>query len=61
MGILNNALGINLTNEEPLTFSPYSSSMEEGGGVPPPPLERMITEGGIPMITESTLEFMITE
>jgi hypothetical protein len=61
MGILQNALGINLTNHEPLIDSPYSNSYDQGESFPPPGTERMITETGILMITETTLAFMITE
>lgn len=61
MGTLNNRLGFNTTNQDPLTHSPFSSSFDEGGGLPPPGTERMITEAGIYMITEVTVDYMITE
>ncbi len=61
MGILQNALGINLTNHDPLIDSPFNNSGDQGESFPPPGSERMITETGIFMITESTLSFMITE
>ncbi len=61
MGTLNNSLGFNLTDQAPLTHSPFSGSSDEGGGFPPPGSERMITETGILMITEVTLDHMITE
>lgn len=61
MGVLNNILGFNLTNEEPLTHSPFSSSYDEGSGTPPPEEFRMITETGVYMITQTSLQYMITE
>ena len=61
MGILNNALGINVTNREPLIDSPFSISFDQGESYPPPGSEHMITETGIFMITETLLERMITE
>jgi len=61
MGVLQNPLGINLTNHNPLKDSPFNSSFDEGETFPPPGSERMITETGIYMITESTLDYMITE
>lgn len=38
MGILNNALGINLTNDDPLNSSPFNESAEFGVLSPPPPV-----------------------
>ena len=61
MGILQNRLGINLTNGTPLIQSPFSNTSDEGESFPPPGSERMITETGIYMITEITLDDMITE
>ena len=61
MGILNNALGINLTNHQPLIDGPFSESFDHGGSFPPPGSSHMITETGIQMITETTLDDMITE
>jgi len=61
MGILQNALGINLTDHDPLTDSPFVNTRDQGEGFPPPGSERMITETGIFMITEASLSFMITE
>jgi len=61
MGILNNRLGLNLTTHQPLIHSPFETSADEGEPFVPPGSERMITETGILMITESTLSFMITE
>lgn len=61
MGILQNPLGINLTDHMPIKDSPFNNSSSSGGSFPPPGSERMITENGILMITESTSDFMITE
>ena len=61
MGILNNALGINLTNHQPLIDGPFNESFDQGGSFPPPGSFTMITETGIDMITETTLYNMITE
>lgn len=61
MGILQNALGINLTDTNPLVDSPFNNSFDQGENFPPPGSDVMITETGIFMITESTLSFMITE
>ncbi len=61
MGILQNRLGINLTNGTPLLQSPFNNTSDEGESFPPPGSERMITETGIYMITEITLDHMITE
>ncbi len=61
MGILQNPLGISLTDHEPLIDSPFNNSFNSGDSFPPPGTDRMITETGIYMITETTLSFMITE
>jgi len=61
MGILNNPLGINLTTHMPVTNSPYNDSDDEGESFPPPGSQRMITETGIYMITQTALNDMITE
>ena len=61
MGVLQNPLGINLTNHHPIKDSPFNDSFGEGELFPPPGSERMITETGIFMITETTLDHMITE
>ena len=61
VGILQTPLGINITNNEPLTSSPFTEAFNDGEPFPPPTTERMITETGILMITESTLYHMITE
>jgi hypothetical protein len=61
MGILHNKLGISLTRHQPLTDSPFVNSFDEGEPFIPPGSEFMITETGIFMITESTLDLMITE
>jgi hypothetical protein len=37
MGILNNALGINLTNEDPIIYSPFNESADFGILNPAPP------------------------
>ncbi len=48
--------------QNPLTDSLYVLEFNDGSGnIPPPGDEFMITETGIFMITESTLDFMITE
>ena len=62
MGVLQNPLGMNLTDTVPVINSPFNNS-EYGhlGYVPPPGSEFMITETGSFMITETTLDFMITE
>lgn len=61
MGTLNNALGMNVTNHEPLIDGPFNQSFDQGGSFPPPGSAKMITETGIQMITEVTLDDMITE
>jgi hypothetical protein len=61
MGILQNPLGINLTNNMPLIHGPFGNSDFGEGGFPPFGTFHMITEGGDQMITETTLDDMITE
>jgi hypothetical protein len=61
MGILNNALGINLTNHQPLIDSPFGTSFDNGESFPPPGTYEMITETGILMLTETGFNHMITE
>jgi hypothetical protein len=61
MGVLQNALGMNLTNHDPLIDSPYNNGGGGDASFPPPGSDRMITETGIYMITETTLAFMDTE
>ena len=61
MGILNNALGINLTDENPIINSPFNESESYGYVVPPPGSDYMITETGIFMQTEAGSNLMITE
>ena len=61
MGILQNALGINLTNHDPLIDSPFNNSYDSGESFPPPTSDYMITETGIFMLDEDGIELMITE
>lgn len=61
MGILQNALGINLTNHDPLIDSPFSNSFDQGESFPPPGSEFMITEAGLFMLDQDGVELMITE
>lgn len=61
MGILQNALGINLTNHDPLIDSPFNNSYDQGESFPPPGSDYMITETGIFMLDEDGIELMITE
>lgn len=61
MGVLNNALGINLTVHDPLLDSPFTAYEAQGQAFPPPGSFFMITEAGIYMIDETTLDRMITE
>ncbi len=61
MGILQSALGINLTNHEPLISSPFGNSFDQGEGFPPSGSVFMITETGIFMLDEDGIELMITE
>lgn len=62
MGVLQNPLGINVTDHNPLIDSPYNTGFNSGDSFPPHGHERMITElTGEFMITEITLDYMITE
>jgi hypothetical protein len=61
MSILNTVLGINLTNDYPLTSSPFNESSSVAYIVPPPESEYMITENDLFMQTESGANLMITE
>lgn len=61
VGVLQNPLGINLTSHDPVIDSPFVIGFSEGQSFPPPPSQRMITETGDHMITETTLDHMITE
>ena len=61
MGTLNNVLGFNLTDNDPLTVSPFDANESLMFVVPPPPSFYMITETGIFMLTEDGLNLMITE
>jgi hypothetical protein len=61
MSLFNQSLGINLTDHNPLVDSVFSSSFDNGESFVPPSSNYMITETGLFMITESSLNFMITE
>jgi hypothetical protein len=61
MGILNRALGMNLTNEMPLIENPFNVSEALSYVVPPAPSKYMITEDGKFMLTENGINLMITE
>ncbi len=61
MGILQNPLGINLTDHDPIKTSVFNGDYDSGGGFPPPGTEFMITETGIFMLDEDGIELMITE
>lgn len=61
MGVLNNALGFNLTIDDPINDSPFSESASISYVVPPPGSYYMITENGIFMQTETGNNLMITE
>lgn len=61
MGVLQNALGINLGDHNPLIDSPFNNSADNGEPFIPPTDFFMITEAGIYMIDETTLDRMITE
>lgn len=61
MGILQNPLGINVSHYMPVVNSPFNNSEAQGQSFPPPGSDKMITEGGDQMITETTLDDMITE
>ncbi len=61
MAIFSAPLGINLTNHQPLIDSPFTGP--ENGSIPNigPVGFVMITEAGVFMITEISLDFMVTE
>ena len=61
MGVLQNPLGINLTDCMPLTNGPFGNSDTQSSSFPPPGSSNMISETGAQMITETTLDNMITE
>ena len=61
MGILNNPLGINLTDEMPLISSPFTEGYSQGFNPTPPGSDFIITETGEFILTETTLNFLITE
>lgn len=61
MGTLNNALGFNLTDDDPLTVSPFDADESLNANIPPPFTFFMITETGIFMQTEAGFNLMITE
>ena len=61
MGVLNNALGINLTNHDPIIESPFNEGESYGYVNPPPGSDYMITETGLYMLTETGDNLMITE
>jgi hypothetical protein len=60
MGVFNIPLGTNV-GDNLLLFSPFVQSEAGNDSFPPPSSERMITETGIYMITEVSLDNMITE
>lgn len=53
MGVLHNPLGMNLTNQTPVKDSPFVEGFSDGSGG--------IVPGDNKMITEITLDFMLTE
>lgn len=61
MGILNNTLGFNLTDEDPLITTPFEASEVIEFIVPPPTSQYMITENSLFMQTETGNNLMITE
>ena len=61
MGVLQNRLGINVTDYDPLINSPFTNSYDQGESFPPPGSDFMITETGIFMLDEDGVELMITE
>jgi hypothetical protein len=61
MGILNNPLGMNETNHDPINDNPYNEGVSTGYIVPPPPGIYMITENGLFMQTEIGNNLMIVE
>ena len=61
MGVYTSPQGFGVA-ANPLTDSPYTIQSDFGTAPPPPPGEEfMITETGIFMIDETTLDRMITE
>ena len=60
MGILQNSLGINLTNHMPLVHSVFNNDFDNGEPFPPGGSEDLITEGGVFILTEG-LDFLTTE
>lgn len=61
MGTLNQRLGFNLTDDDPLQNSPFNLSESEGYIVPPPIGFYMITEIGQFMQTETGNNLMVVE
>ena len=61
MGVLQNPLGISLTDCMPIINSPFNNSDDQGQSFPPTPSEFMITENGLFMLTEDGINLMITE
>lgn len=62
MGVLQNPLGINLGASMPIINSPFNNSDTGNIRTPPPPESKfIISETGDFMITQSSLDFMITE
>ena len=61
MGTINNALGFNLTDNDPLTVSPFDADESLNAQNPPPGTGFMITETGIPMEDETATYNMITD
>ena len=61
MGVLQNPLGISLTDYMPIINSPFNNSEAQGQAFPPPGSDFMITEDGKFMLTETGLNLMITE
>lgn len=61
MGVLQNPLGISLTDYMPIINSPFNNSDNQGQSFPPPGSEFMITEDNKLMLTEDGLNLMITE
>lgn len=61
MGTLNQRLGMNLTDDNPLIDSPFSTSSSIGYVVPPPPGFYIITETGAFIQTETGNNLLIVE
>lgn len=61
MGILNNVLGINLTDKDPINHGIFNSDASESYINPPPGSLYMISETGSFMQSETTTDLMITE